>query len=65
MTGASRTPRPSEETFKNKVWSMIPHLVNCLWYQTLWENALEYSRMIRTGLEEMEKQIEAENKKPE
>lgn len=62
--GVSRENRPSEETFRLRVWGILPNLQNCLWFgKTLTSEAIEYSKQIRAALEEMEKQIVEETEK--
>ena len=64
MLSVARQNRPSEETFRMQVWSLLPHLQVCLWSgKSLAESAVEYSKLIRTALEKMEKQIEEETAK--
>ena len=61
MSGASRTTRKSEQIFLTQIWSLIPNFAACLWYgKDLAADTMEYSRMIRKSLEELEAQLEEE-----
>lgn len=58
--GASREARPSEVTL-GWVWAEMRNLSNCVWYP-LYEDAIEHIYTIKSNLDRVAEQMEAERK---